>query len=520
MWDAPTPLTEQDRPPFPAGALPHPLGAFVEALAVATQTPAALPGMLALSVLAAAAAGRVAVSPRAGWVEPVNLFAVVALPPGSRKSGVFAEAVAPLAAFEREEVRRLAPAIAESQGRRKIAEQALGIVQAAAAKASPEAREDLERDADQQARRLADLDVPAHPRLLVDDCSPERLAGLLAEQGGRIAAMSPEGDLFDLMAGRYSKTGAANLGVFLKGHAGDELRVDRIGRPPEMIPRPALTVALAVQPEVVRGLAALPGFRGRGLLARFLYAVPESLIGTRAVASEPLPDALRTAYAVVVTALLRLPAGLDGDGHPAPVVLGLDAPAAAALLAFEEALEPRLGEFGDLGHVQDWGGKLAGAVARLAGLLHLAERAVAGDWRAPVGERSVRSAIALADGFLVPHALAAFAEMGADPVVDDAGHVLRWLERERKSKATRREIHQGLRGRFKRVSSLDPALALLVEHGYIREDEPPAPDPADPNPKPLPVKKPGRPASPSYRVNPLCGFRHAPANRQRPRVEA
>ena len=68
---------------------------------------------------------------------------------------------------------------------------------------------------------LFGVDVADLPRRIVDDCSPERLATLLHEQGGRMAALSPEGDLFDLMAGRYAANGMPNFGVFLKGHAGE-----------------------------------------------------------------------------------------------------------------------------------------------------------------------------------------------------------------------------------------------------------------------------------------------------------
>ena len=34
------------------------------------------------------------------------------------------------------------------------------------------------------------------------------------------------------MAGRYNQAAGPNLGVYLKGHAGDLLKVDRRGRPP------------------------------------------------------------------------------------------------------------------------------------------------------------------------------------------------------------------------------------------------------------------------------------------------
>lgn len=83
--------------------------------------------------------------------------------------------------------------------------------------------------------------------------------------------------------GRHSG-GAANLEVFLKGHAGDLLRVDRKGRPAEHVEHPALTLGLAVQPDVLRDIARMPGFRGRGLLARILYALPTSTVGRRKIA--------------------------------------------------------------------------------------------------------------------------------------------------------------------------------------------------------------------------------------------
>jgi len=81
--------------------------------------------------------------------------------------------------------------------------------------------------------------------------------------------------------------------VFLKGHAGDLLRVDRVGRAAEHIADPALTLGLAVQPEVLRDIARMPGFRGRGLLARILYAVPPNTVGRRRVGAPAVPQQSR-----------------------------------------------------------------------------------------------------------------------------------------------------------------------------------------------------------------------------------
>ncbi len=81
--------------------------------------------------------------------------------------------------------------------------------------------------------------MPARPQLVADDITPEALASLLVDQGGRMSVISAEGGIFDIIAGRYS--GTPNLEVFLKGHAGDMLRVNRQGRDPQHIEAPALT---------------------------------------------------------------------------------------------------------------------------------------------------------------------------------------------------------------------------------------------------------------------------------------
>ena len=212
--------------------------------------------------------------------------------------------------------------------------------------------------------------MPPVPRWLVDDATPEALAGLLATYG-RIALLSPEGDVFDQMAGRYNQGAGPNLGVYLKGHAGDLLKVDRRGRPPEYVERPCLTIGLAVQPEVLRGLAGRPGFGGRGLLARFLYSLPTSLVGRRQAGAPPVPPAVADRYALELQALAASLAVPAGDDKPA--LLALDQEAGELLLGFERELEPRLASgSGDLAHLAGWAAKLAGATCRLAGLLHLA----------------------------------------------------------------------------------------------------------------------------------------------------
>jgi replicative DNA helicase len=288
---------------------------------------------------------------------------------------------------------------------------------------------------------------------------------------------------------------APTFGVYLKGHAGDQLRVDRKGRPPEHVDRPALTVGLAVQPEVLRQIADRPGFRGRGLLARFLWALPVGTVGRRQVGAAPVPARVRERYETEVKALARSLLDQAEVGRLAgvtePMTIPLDPAAAAVLLELERELEPRLDpETGDLAHVEGWAAKLAGATARIAGLLHLTEHLRDG-WARPVQAETMHAAVAIAR-YLTDHALAVFDLMGADPALADARYLLDWIERTGAERFTRRELFTALpRGRFPKVDALDPGMELLETYGHIRRVDQPAP------------KGRGRPPSPAFEANPL-----------------
>jgi replicative DNA helicase len=203
-----------------------------------------------------------------------------------------------------------------------------------------------------------------------------------------------------------------------------------------------------------------------------------------------VPPAVADRYAFELQALaatLAVPAGDEG-----PTVLVLDPRAGELLLAFERELEPRLAAgSGDLAHLAGWAAKLAGATCRLAGLLHLAGHLCDG-WAQPIAGDTFAGAARLA-GYLVDHALAVFDLMGADPRVDDARWVLDWISRTNLTQFSRRDAHQAARGRFRKAADLEPALALLEEHEWVRRVD------AD-----LPGSKGGRPASPRFLVNPLA----------------
>jgi replicative DNA helicase len=467
-WEPLTPLDARaSLPAFPTSVLPPALAGMVAGVATATQTPPDLAGLLALAAVAAAVGKTTTVCVRDGWVEPLAFWALIALPSGHRKSVVFRELTAPLLAWERTRAAALRPAIARAASERRTLEAALSRAETEAARPRSAAQADLVAARDAAAEALARHTTPVVPLLSVGDVTPEALAQALGEQGGALAVLSPEGGLFDTLAGRYSN-GVPNLDIFLHGYSGEDYRRTR-GRETEYVREVTLTLALTVQPDVLSGLAGQPGFRGRGLLARFWYAVPPSSVGQRCADPPPAPAAARETYAAALTGLLALRPPVDAQA-PAPQTLTLAPDALAHLVAWGAEIESMLDEFEPLGAIADWGLKLAGGTARVAALLHLAYHGAAGLSR-PISERTVARAIDLAR-WAIPHAQAAHGAMGADTRLEPARYLLRALARlvERKavSTFTRRELHNLTRARFPNPRDLEAPLALLVEYGYVR----------------------------------------------------
>lgn len=485
-WPTPTPLTpEHAAAPFPIDALPGWLGRYVVALAEETQTPVDLPGMLVLPAIGGAGAHAVVIRGDVySWTEPLNVFVAVALSPANRKSAVLRPVFRPVRDHEADERDRVAPAIKALEDRRGVAEQRLRAAQkklASAASDSPEAQARLAtlREA------VEAIVVPTVPRYVADDATPEKLVGLLANNDERMIVESAEGGVFDMMAGRYAANGAPNLEVYLKGHAGDPLRVDRIGRAGETLDSPALTIAITPQPDVIRNLADKPGFRGRGLLGRFLYVLPVSPVGSRRSRPDVMPSAVRDEYTRNVRALYG---ALAPSSDPA--VIELDDAARERLTAFRDAHESRMAPGAELSPITDWAGKLAGAVLRVAGILHLAEHVDDRRWlTVPVSDLTMANAIRIGT-YLLAHARTAFALMGADPVTGAAAHVHAWIRRSALPSFTEKVAFDATRGRFQRMPELRAALAVLVDHGYLVRRDAPRREGA------------GRPASPVYDVNP------------------
>lgn len=466
--------------------IPSWAGAFAIAIAEHTETPPELVISMILAACATAAAQRLQVQIKPGYVEPCNLWIVAALPPGNRKSAVQKAATAPLLSWERQRAEELAPKIQKLISERKTLEaRAKELRNKAAKERDNEKSAALAHEASAIESRLPAILVV--PQLWTSDVTPERLGALLAEQGETMAWLSSEGGIFDLLQGRYSG-GIPNLDLVLKAHSGDADRVDRGSRPPVFLERPRLTVGLSPQPEVLRGLTSKPGFKGRGLIGRFLYLLPPHKLGFRTLETMPPSKNILDAYHHGIHAMLNWPEARNDDGEPSLHTLTLDHAAYQEWHAFALHIESQMRPGETLAHCTDWAGKAPGAAARLAGVLHGIKHAKGQPWRTPINVETMNSALEIL-AVITEHSIAAMDLMGVDADIANARHVWAYIQNRRLNRFTVRELFNALRGTYKKAAQVEEILKTLEERGYVMIIQPSR-------------EGPGRPPSPIVKVRP------------------
>ena len=373
-WPDPVPLGDAGDPsalpvtPFPSWMRDH-----IVSLSANLQVPHDLPALLALCLASGALQKKAEVQIQPGWKEPLTLWGCAVLDSGTRKSPTFKAMAAPISEHETALREAIRDPHVKALDRKEVLEARLKRAKNIAAKAKEDDRMAAENDVEAAREELDAHHVPPLPQLHVDDITSEELLRLMAKNNGRLLAMSPEGDLFKYMAGRYDTTGAV-LNVYKKAWTGEEAaRDNRVTREGTDVPNPALAVAICTQPVTLQQMAQKQTFKGEGLLARFLYVVPDSKVGRRltGAAVPPLDTTAKAIYEKEMKRLLELePMEQTEDGWT-PHRLRLTDDARKCLWDWQGTVEAMLPPGETLDGLVDWGSKLAGQTARIAGVLHV-----------------------------------------------------------------------------------------------------------------------------------------------------
>ena len=430
------------------------------------EVPFELPALMALGILATASQKRFVIHAEGSYSEPLNLFVCPAMEPGERKTSVVATLSKPLRRWENDQRTELAPLVREQESHRKTAERRIEHLRGKAAKTEdPIERDDLQREIDAIEREQPpEIQLPL---LVIDDCTPEHVATLLHRHGERLAIVTDEGGVFDIAAGRYSR-GVPNLDVFLNGHSGGQTRVHRGSREPVDLQNPCLTMAISCQPYVLQEIGANKAFKGRGLLARFLFAIPTSRLGYRSLITQEIPATVMDRWQRVVCTLLDIDQPVDEWNQPTSRKLMLSPESYRVWKAEQRANELDMRPGALWSSNTGWASKYPGAVLRIAGVLHCA--VCADKQRDPasqsVDESTMVYAVRLGQK-IKSHTLKAFGMMA---LTDDQKYAIRiteWIKRDRITEFTGREcsIHCNSAGS---VKDLDGAFEILIDRGWVR----------------------------------------------------
>lgn len=477
-WTDPIPLDDYSLlPDFPIEALPEAGRRMVKAVSEVNQVDSGMTASIYLSILSACVTGKGIVQ-LINFQEPLNIYSCSILPSGNRKSSTMNIMTKPLYDYQKEQQEAMQESIREALNAHNIREARLAKLQKLAANAEDISdRRRYEMEAADAAKIICANPVPKAPLFIIDDVTPEALGIHMADNNERIAVMSTEGGIFEIMAGRYNDSKGGNLDLYLKAHSGDSWSSHRVGREAKTMQSPALTMCLTVQPDVIKELGANKQFRGRGLLARFLYCLCRSQVGYRERQTSAIPEAIAAEYRDHLMSLMDMPITAS--------TLKFSADAQVLWDEFYNDIEADLREGGSLHYLTDWGSKLSGAVARIAGLLHFAKnglRAV----ELPISVNIV-SASCLIGCYYKEHVLATFGLMNSDPSIESAKKILNYLKTHSPETFKGRDVlrHTNLR----KMDEVIPGLKILLERGYIREVR-------------LISSVMGRPEAMTYEVNP------------------
>ncbi len=494
-WQTPTPLVAASKvPEFPVSALPEWLREMVEATAVQFQVPVDLPALLSLAAISALSSD-VDVEPRDGWFVSPNIYTAVALPPGSKKSPVFKVIMKPVVALEKEMSSASRADVARLRARKEMAEKRAAEAKSRASKAPAEEREALEEEAADLEAAAVMMPSPAEFRLIVEDVTPERLGTLLADQRGRLSLLSPEGGVFNMMAGQYSNV--PNIDIYLKAAGGESKLIDRNGRK-ELIDSARLTIGLTTQPAVIQRLGDTTVFRGLGLIERFFMAVPEDMRGREIVDPPAAPAHVVAVYNSNLTSIGQTlldrevdPFAAQGEPGRQRRVLKLSPEANVVLKEFEQLMIDAKCEGGVLHHASDYASKAAGYAVKVAALLHMAA-GVGANISVPVSAETMTAAVNIGK-YLIKHFLAVMGLMGSSDTVEVAERIVMALRRHKKETVTQREIFNLVRKKgVETAADLVRPIDVLVDRGHLRLLEEPSTGPRG-----------GRPKSPVYEVHPM-----------------
>ncbi len=268
---APCSDLDEESAPFPVACLPPVLAEMVESVASTMRVPAAMPGVCALGIVSAALGKGLIMNTLPSKSTAGNLYIMAAVESGTGKSETFKHVARPFTCAAKQAIStwkstRLADLLADKEliewERLQLRKAMKVTTDRAALKAK---LVDLQTKSESVERELAG------PVYSVEDCTVEKLALLLQNNGECLASLSADaGSIVNNLLGRYNKAKRTDEDIYLKAFSRDPVQVARMGRESIDLAEPVLTCLWFTQPDKLVSLMQNESLRDGGLLPRFL----------------------------------------------------------------------------------------------------------------------------------------------------------------------------------------------------------------------------------------------------------
>lgn len=438
--------------PFPLDCLPDDLREYVQSNAEANQLSPDMVALFALGLLGVVCAGCYA---DGVMHEPMQLFVCCIAAPGEGKSRALRPMRAPVERW-----------IAAENERRAL------DVRVTAKELEDAKTEErlLKRTASKHERMAASQRVLDRRKALVcpypvagADATPAAVEDDMQKYGGKFFLLATEGATLANLSGQNTKDGKANVDVINSAFDGDSVHTRRVSRESVDVDHAHGAILIAVQPSAVQSFIHNKDLNGNGLLSRFLFAQPPSMIGKRKLlGNAPMPRKVAEAFDRRMYSLCD---EVMNSGNTFTCV-----PDAVTVLAtYYDEVEQQLGNGGLLMNVFDgWGARCAPKALRISGLL------AAWEGHDQITAKNMRAAVTIMQYFTTQTLL----QCGFGGVLgDEAASLLdkiaerKWASfavKDLKKATKRRQIFETAANDKERAKRYGTGITELAEYGYIR----------------------------------------------------
>jgi len=300
--------------------------------------------------------------------------------------------------------------------------------------------------------------IPHLTDLVGDNITLEALTVKAYQQGGYYGCISDEGGIMENFSGLYSG-GKANIDIVLKGIDGGRVAYcRRLGE--DVVFNAYLNFLLLFQPQVLQEMSKKQAFKGRGFIERFFFILPENRL-QKVFDSPAINREVKKTYQDAVRKLLNLSYRKEEQ-----TVLTLSEEAYTSLGDTHDMIEEKILS-GEALASEEWCNKLVGNVAKLAGLLHIAEY---GSSKLEISKTTLQKAIDLALK-ITSHTEVAYEYMRVGEIAKNTDMIFQWIRKLEEPFFTKNDLKDGIRGNklYKAKKHLEDVFQNLKNKNIIKE---------------------------------------------------